>query len=226
MRLGAWLGSLISVGGLLGRRETRRIDASRPDREPRRPELARDGRLITVGPTQVGGRLQEAILRLRDGDTLVLRPGVYEGGARLQGRRDVTVRGEPGAIVTGRGRADYGLRVVGSAGVTLEGLTFRDCGLDGVHADTTDRLTIRRCEAGHAGGSGFALVGCTDVRVESCYAHHNGVAGIAVEGPGDRLSVVGCRVIDNVGDGLALDPAIDARAPGVLIAGNVLARNF
>ncbi len=226
MRLGAWLGSLVSVDGLAGRREGGRAEVSRPDREPRRSTGTRDGRVITVGPTQVAGRLQEALLRLRDGDTLVLRPGVYEGGARLQGRRDVTVRGEPGAIVTGRGRADYGLRVVGSAGVTLEGLTFRDCGLDGIRADATTRLTIRRCEAGHAGGSGFALVGCADVRIENCYAHHNGLAGIAVEGAGDRLSVVGCRVLDNVGDGLALDPAIDARAPGVLIAGNVLARNF
>lgn len=221
MRLGAWLGALVSKGKDAGERRA----APRPDRGRRAVQAPGEGRVIVVGPTQVGG-LQEALLRLRDGDTLVLRPGVYEGGARLQGRRDVTLRGEPGAVVTGRGRADYGLRVVGCADVTIEGIAFRDCGLDGLRAERTTRLTVRRCEAGHAGGCGFVAVECPDVRLENCHAHHNRLAGVAVEGAAERLSVVGCRIIDNEGDGLALDPAIDRQAPGVLIAGNVLARNF
>jgi nitrous oxidase accessory protein NosD len=155
------------------------------------------GRTITVDPLAVNGSLQAAIARLRDGDTLVLRPGRYEGGATLQGLTGVTLRGEPGAIVDGRGRMDHGLLVVEAIDVTIEGLAFRDFRLNGLQATRAPGLRVRRSEAAGCGRSGFVAIACPGVRFADCWAHHNGAEGIDVARAGAGAQVLACRVERN-----------------------------
>lgn len=229
MRWGALVSSWFAIARKGGRPDApvpaRPAVTPRPAASRARWSMPADGRVITLDPVQVAGSLQAALDRLRDGDTLVLRAGTYEGGAVLAGRRDVTVRGERGAIVNGRGREAFGLRVAGGEGVTIEGLAFRDAALDGLVAEGTAFLTIRGCEAAGNAGNGVRAAGCPGLRLEASYVHHNGAAGIHVAGPGERLSVVGCRIEANGRAGLALEAPLDPTAPGVLIAGNVIAPN-
>lgn len=124
----------------------------------------------TIHAPSHDGAIQRAVSEATPGDTIVLLRGVHHGPVILD--RTLTIRGEPGAVLDGRGRgtvlrveasgcrvedltirssgrrvltADCGIRVRGAAHVALSRLEIRDV-LYGVYAERAGQITIDSCD--------------------------------------------------------------------------------
>jgi nitrous oxidase accessory protein len=73
-----------------------------------------------------GGSLQDLIDRAADGDVVVLKAGEHHGAIRIT--RQMTVEGEPGAILTGPGSGS--VVTVSAPGAVVRNLTIRGSGSD------------------------------------------------------------------------------------------------
>ncbi|MFM8221960.1 MAG: right-handed parallel beta-helix repeat-containing protein [Planctomycetaceae bacterium] len=165
------------------------------------------------------GTLDQVLARVINGDTVVVRAGNHRllKTALLSKRNDVTIRGEPGAIVysavpTGTTAA---LRLsscnrVEIADLTIEG-AFQTA--RGIKVDSTcSFVTIRNCEVTHCGNHGIDI-DSRDSTIKDCRTHHNlafpgGVRADAhgmVTAAAQRLLIEGCTSYCNSGDSFQAD---------------------
>lgn len=179
-----------------------------------------------------GEDLRLAFERVKPGEICTLKPGVYEGGARLDTDR-VTLRGEDGAVI--RGGRDYGLKVEAS-NVTVENLRLEDGGRFGLQAVFSDFLRLVGVQVRNANGPGILTGNSSDVTAQECVCEGSKTShGIYFSQSGDRLRILRCTASDNRGCGVQVnaledrpkrkDPDRDARSRDVLLAENVLERN-
>lgn len=131
---------------------------------------AASARAATIRVPARPGESQRALSAAAPGDTLVLESGVHAGPLRIE--RPLTLAGEPGAIVDGRGHGtvvevaasgtivrdlevrgsgrrvitiDSGIHVVSSGHVRIERVRLSDV-LYGVYAERADALVVDDCE--------------------------------------------------------------------------------
>lgn len=107
----------------------------------------------------------DAAQRAGRGDTILVRPGLYEEAVYL-GTKGVTLRStvEHGAVIDAAGWS----------------------GKVGVHI-AADRVTVDGFEVRNADRSGIAAFGAHDVEITDNFVHHNKRAGIGVHGCDDVL---------------------------------------
>ncbi|MEO3974332.1 right-handed parallel beta-helix repeat-containing protein [Streptomyces sp. CAU 1734] len=146
----------------------------------------------TVRP---GESIQAAVDAARPGDTIVIRPGVYQESVLIT-TPDLTLRGSgPDTVLTpgpapaaaraehSCARAGNGICVTGTADsvtdrVDIRSLTLRGFRQNGLWASHTDRLTVRGVTAEENGVWGLSQEHSTRAVLRSNTARDNGDAGI------------------------------------------------
>jgi parallel beta-helix repeat protein len=118
------------------------------------PAQAAKGHVIVVS-----GSIQAAVDAAEPGDTIVVPPGVYEGGVVVD-TSDITIRGSRAAVVDATGHR-YGIEVgTGQIGTGPDGNPV--CPPLSLHGVVVDGLTVR-----NAGHSGVHLIGVDGFHVTS-----------------------------------------------------------
>jgi hypothetical protein len=161
--------------------------------------------------------LQAALLALRSGSALVVPPGVYGGGLRLDHKKNIALIGEGVTITGGTGA---GLKASRCPGLRLVGLTFAQTGSHGVHAVFCDGLQVQRCRFLACRGSGLLTGTCAEVLVEECEATGALDHGIYLSEGGDHPTVRNCYLHDNTRAGLHVNGAPVRVVWGGEITGN------
>ena len=187
---------------------------------------------VTVSPRE---SLQAAIDRCREGGSILLLPGVYEGGVILSKEVHLYGRGE----ATLRRAAGEGHVITSTAPTaTLDGLVVRL----GPHAEgeeghlgiliTAGSLLVRHCDVSSLSKSTIYVQGASaNPTIIGCKVHGGAEAGIAFIG-GSKGRVEGCDLVGN-GCGIFIvdaEPTIVAnkihssKEGGVCIEGKIQAR--
>ena len=131
--------------------------------------------------------LQEGLGLVPDGGTLLVRPGRYNSGTTRRatpaldvvGRSEVTIRGEPGAIIEGTNGGDGTevlLNIKSSTGIRVEGLHFRNARRNAVRVEGNSRAIVLRHldsrdtdkEARFIGGAIRVVSPAREVLIEEC----------------------------------------------------------
>lgn len=95
-----------------------------------RQEMRSRAASITVAP---GGSIQSALDSANAGDTVVVKPGNYTGTVTFK-KNDVTLQGEPGAIINGSGNTARGLITFdGRSNIKIIGMTVTNAGGHGMY---------------------------------------------------------------------------------------------
>jgi parallel beta-helix repeat protein len=182
-----------------------------PDRPRASSEEITDRRLVCE--RKVGTRLLEAAThnispgddiqvildQAQPGDTVLVSPGNYLGGLRIE-TDALTLRGVPEAgqrpVLDGAGQLQNGI-VACADGITVEGLELRDFTGNGVMVQDVDRATIRDVFANHTGEYGILVLASRQLTVELSAASGASVSGIAVSQSRD-VTVQGSEAFANV----------------------------
>ena len=86
---------------------------------------AASGHLIVAGSGQPVGTLKKAVSLAKDGDTILLKNGIYKEGNVLL-TRPVTLMGEANTILDGENK--YELLTISGKNITVKGIVFRNAG--------------------------------------------------------------------------------------------------
>ena len=182
-----------------------------PDRPGASSEEITDRRLVCE--RKVGTRLLEAAThsvspgddiqlvldQAQPGDTVLVSPGNYLGGLRIE-TDALTLRGVSEAgqrpVLDGAGQLENGI-VACADGITVEGLELRDFTGNGVLVQDVDRATIRDVFANHTGEYGILVLASRQLTVELSAASGASVSGIVVSQSRD-VTVQGSEAFANV----------------------------
>lgn len=150
-----------------------------------------------------GESIQTAVSAASPGDTILVRPGVYNESVAIPVGKDrlrIVGAGAGKTIVdgTGLGAVD-GFRIDESNFVTITGFTVRNFGSDGIFVDTSDNV-IRNNEATQNGEDGIRIDGNRNLVLNN-KATQNGSDGIEVV-VGTRNYVIGNVTNRNTGSGI------------------------
>ncbi|MFE4408879.1 nitrous oxide reductase family maturation protein NosD [Streptomyces sp. NPDC093064] len=134
-----------------------------------------------------GESIQRAVDSAKQGDTVLVLPGVYHESVKVTTPR-LTLRGSRGTVLEPGGRSDCGKRgngicVMGTKakrleGVTVSRLTLTGFSHTGLMAVGTDRLTVRQVTAEKNGMWGIAEERSVRSEYRSNTARGNGDAGL------------------------------------------------
>jgi hypothetical protein len=190
------------------------------------------GRDAAVGPGAAAGRCWAAgghryfVRTVEEANKLALAAGdsvFFRGGVRLAGTLRISrvsgVAGRPvwmgsygGGAATIDGGDSSAVVVYQSRWVVIGGLRLVGAGRktgnvkDGLAIIGSQHVRVSDVDITGFEKSGLFIYSSVDVAVSGVYAHENGAAGIAVEGPFDSkkgsrdLRIIGCRADDNPGD--------------------------
>ena len=165
------------------------------------------------------GTLDQVLARVINGDTVVVRAGNHRllKMALLSRRNDVTIRGEPGAIVYSAVPAGTtaALRLSSCNRVVISDLTVEGAfqAARGIKIDSTcSFITIRNCEVTHCGNHGIDI-DSRDSTIVDCRTHHNLAfpGGVRADAHGivtlasQRLLIERCTSYCNSGDAIQAD---------------------
>lgn len=149
---------------------------------------------VVVDPSS---NIPAAVRSLADGDTLTLRPGVYDALCFRRSLRNIIVRAQYPGRAWIRPRPPYECGVYSPNDVAMYGLTIE--GLDitapvnGVNFWGSQDVTVRDCHVHHAGNQGIALHHCDGSTVQGCLIEYNGTLGSnqrhGLYASGDRITV-------------------------------------
>jgi nitrous oxidase accessory protein NosD len=188
------------------------------------------------GTTAPFRTFQKAASALGDGDTLLFQAGTYTGGAWIE-RANITLRGENGAVIDGRGatREDC-VSFYQTRNITLENLTFRNATRYGAFVVLSSGLTIRNCSFLSNGKSGVLTGNTSDVLIENCLAANSVLEhGFYCSQSGDHLRFRNNEAYGNGKAGIQInaiggeirpgDPNFDSLSTDCELSGNVLHDN-
>ncbi|TWT99857.1 hypothetical protein Pla108_08000 [Botrimarina colliarenosi] len=146
-----------------------------------------------------------ALAAAQPGDTISLRPGVYNGGHFRAGLTDVTIRGATGdphapEEIVFRGGVN-GIQLSDASGVTLEGLTFEQQSGNGINIDDggtfatpSTNITLRnvtvRDMAASGNNDGVKLSGVTGFLLDRVKVFNWGASGSAIDPVGSHNGVI------------------------------------
>ena len=174
---------------------------------------------------------QKATGLLRDGDTIILRAGNYTSGAYIT-RKNITIRGEGSVILDGGSATrDDGLSFSQTSGITVEGITLRNCRRKGLFVTLTNGLTVRNCTFSGNASDGLLTGNTSNVLVEGCTSTNNGYHGIYFSQSGDNLIARNNHLIGNQSSGIQInaiqegatsDPNSDGLSKNCTLEGNTI----
>jgi len=137
--------------------------------------------------------------------TLAAAPGATAPSlVAIRGASKVSIAG---GVLDGRGAPLHGVEVIDSGKVSLDGLTVRGAGRDGIHVEGpgegvwTGGTSITGCDVGGSGGAGIVVAAAARALCLGNRVH--GSAGAGVELAADRAAVVG-NVVTGNGTGIRL----------------------
>jgi nitrous oxidase accessory protein len=99
-------------------------------------------RTVPVGPGEVNKRLRDGIAAAQQGDTVLVKKGVYKEG-NLQLTKSIILLGEKGAILDGEGK--YEILTVSGQGIVVKGFTFQNSG----YSSMNDLASIKVIESSY-----------------------------------------------------------------------------
>ena len=185
-------------------------------------------RAATVNVSPADGELQAALDAAQDGDVLVLRTGVYHGNFTLSDVSNVTIRGRGKVILDGDDDGDV-LSISGVDGLTIEKITIRNAGDDGIDLQDSSNFTLRKCRVEHCGDSGIEDGNVQGYTVDRCsfldcswglaLGYDDDDTDVTVtrsrftqiSSYGIDLSAAGATIERNVLSGVTSDPESDGR---------------
>ncbi|GAM16116.1 right-handed parallel beta-helix repeat-containing protein [Mesobacillus selenatarsenatis] len=92
---------------------------------------------------EVGQSIQEAVDNAKNGDTILISPGLYKESVLIN--KEVTIKGEGGAIIGGGGEGN--VITVTASNVVIDGLTIQNSGSgqedSGIYIQSADRSLIK-----------------------------------------------------------------------------------
>ena len=146
-----------------------------------------------------GDDIQVVLDQAQPGDTVLVSPGNYLGGLRIE-TDALTLRGVPEAgqrpVLDGAGLLENGI-VACADGITVEGLELRDFTGIGVIVQDVDRATLRDVFANHTGNYGLMVLSSQQVTINASAASGARVSGIVVSQSRD-VTVQGSEAFANV----------------------------
>ena len=184
---------------------------------------------VTVSPRE---SVQEAIDRCREGGSVLLLPGAYEGGVVLSKEVHLFGRGEAtlqGVAVDEEGGEEEAVITSTALEATLDGLIVRV----GPHAEdgvghhgiliTAGSLLVRHCDVSSQSLSSICVQGASaDPTILGCKVHGGGDVGIYFD-EDSKGRVEGCDIVGNFLEGISIEysaPLIIAnRIHGSAVAG-------
>ena len=158
---------------------------------------------VTVSPRE---SLQAAIDRCRVGGSILLLPGVYEGGVILSKEVHLYGRGKAllqGVVANEEGEEEEAVITSTAPAATLDGLVVRLR----PHAEA---------EGGHYG----VLITAGSLLVRHCDVSSQSRSNIFVEGSSANPTILGCKVHGSKESGIAFVEGSKGRAEGCDVAGN------
>lgn len=201
---------------------------------------AREIRVPRDSPT-----IQAAIDLAQPGDVILIAPGVYEGDVRIEGRRDLTIRGdfvfalpsgEPccGSLIPGKAAPVVikgTLFILRSSNVTIEGLTVTGPGsglfVQGTTLFPARKIVLRYVAAIRNAKHGAEFVGnVTDVHLFCSAFSYNGYDGVVLDQYVSSITIEACDISYNgqlsaTGVGIR----IGAQAKDIVIKDNCIVGN-
>jgi len=155
----------------------------------------------TLSVSGGAGALRTALQDAQDGDVLEIKGGLYrtsdlgdEAGLVLSRRANITLRAKGKVTIDGEGSfADFGLTVTDVAGLTIEGITFRNHSNDGIFMTGSSDFVARRCKFIDCGDSGiedrstagYTVEDCVFIRCSwglACGYDSSGASGVTIRG--------------------------------------------
>ncbi len=162
-------------------------------------------RTLQVGTSRGIRTLREASIQARDGDLVLVDPGVYRSDVAVWTQRDLVIRAEGnGATLAAHGASaeDKGTFVFRGSDAVLENLTFvgarsRDGNGAGIRMDNSVNLTVRKCgfEENENGILASNDIGSVLTVIDSAFTNNgagDGQTHNLYVGQIARLSVSGC----------------------------------
>ncbi|MGE3459039.1 MAG: right-handed parallel beta-helix repeat-containing protein [Kofleriaceae bacterium] len=178
--------------------------------------------------------LQHAADEVKAGDTVIVRPGDYQGfqletsGTEAAG---IVFKGDAGANITGDNPSTPdGINLEGASFVTVEGFTVTGASRTGIRAVLCEHVTIRGNKADMNGRWGIITGFCDDLLIENNECSRSADEhGIYVSNSGDRPIVRNNIMWGNNANGLHMNGDASAGGDGVisgaLVEGNVIYDN-
>ena len=184
---------------------------------PLRPALAASTLLV---PQQFP-TIQEAVAAAIDGDTILVKAGVYAEQVTLSGLTDVTLRGQ-GKVIVDAGGAGAGLLLNLCSGCTIERIRVQAADV-GILLLTCGHVTLTKCRVEGSLSDGIRLDGCEGLVIRDCVVSAAGDDGIAVgagtANPTNTSLLLHNTISDAVHAGIAIDGSSNT------VAGNVVSRS-
>lgn len=182
-----------------------------------------------------GDPVQETFAKLRPGDTLVVKPGLYDREWAIAGlmgtaERPIVIRGEAGAIIRPRvGRDGIVFWGEPSAHVVVQDMRIECAKRGGIVVHASHHITIRSCTLSNNGVWGVQTAACRHVTVEDCDASGAGREHGVYFSTTDYPAVRRCRVYGNAACGIHLNgdklEGGDGMITGALIEKNLIYGN-
>ena len=172
---------------------------------------------VVVDPSS---NIPAAVRLLADGDTLTLKPGMYDALCFRRSLRNITVRAQYPGRAWIRPRPPYECGVyspndVPMYGLTLEGLDIT-APVNGVNFWGSQDITVRDCHVHNCGHLGLALHYCDGTTIRGSLLEGN--AKHATYLSGDRITVRDCLIRNNGRSAVHLWPF----ATRAIVSGNLI----
>ena len=165
-----------------------------------------------------GDDLQAAVDAAADGDTIVVRKGLY-GPIALEGRADLTIKGK-GKPVIDASTASNGVFLNNCQRIEVSGLVVRDSQVSGIYGEDCDTVGVRKCRVYDSGDEGIQFETCERITIDRNTVDGSEDDGIAVsDGSGSQSNhcVITRNKISHVPDG-----GIDINGNDNLVANNLV----
>jgi hypothetical protein len=185
-------------------------------------------RMANLHEIYVFKTIQAAVDFASEGDTIVIREGMYREAVNLE-KNGITLmnfNNEKVVIDGNNPRLGPLIRIKGSD-VTLSGLSVMHSSTFGIYATDSENITVKNCEVGYSEDGGLVINASRHVLVDNCRVHHNNYRGLIAAHEGITIrgtkyfEVRNCDVYDNKEEG------IDAKygSSHGKIHGNIVYRN-
>ncbi len=165
--------------------------------------------------------LGKAASETRDGDTVIVLPGVYHETLKPK-KNNMTWRAEPRRQAILQPPSDEGVVVDEKNGIVIEGFVVKG-GTTGIRYNKATGGALRDNVVYGAQFQGIGLVDSSDIEVEGNVAHSNGGMGIRAD-RGGNVTVRNNLVYQNDGWGISLE-RLDPLSSGSVVESNTVDHN-
>jgi len=153
--------------------------------------------------------VQPAVDAAADGDTIVIREGMYKEAVVIN-KRGLTIMNfnDEEVIIDGNNPSLGPLVKIEKPDITLTGLIIMHSSAFGIYSLNNSNIHISHCEVSYSEDGGIVFVNGENVIVEHCRVHHNNYKGLQAGHEGITMRGVRnfevrfCEVYDNNEEGI------------------------